>query len=153
MSTQKLNRTLRNKFDAERTGDQHLIIEQSKSRQRLLEPLIVTQEHVWCGPSTKATQGRQPAVLNYRSIAEAPLSDEPPFPNEPSSFKTDLNSSVNDTNILNSQDMKLDLPSMEFENKQETETSNQIRTEGMSLGWKLGKNSDTTEKENNVYRS
>ena len=56
----RIKKTLRNKFDAERTGDQHLFIEQSKLLQPLIKPLLSTQEQ-----TVKAIQERphRPAIM------------------------------------------------------------------------------------------
>jgi hypothetical protein len=176
----RIKKTLRDKFDAERTGDQHLFIEQSKLLQPLIKPLLSTQEQ-----TVKAIQEKPhrpltampPAVLSQRSMpaAEAPSppvpaarsedkvepsaaralehpSTQAPEPEQPL-IKVDLDSGLNDTDVRNLQEMKLDLPSVVFKNKKIAETLNQIKTENRSIGQKLGKSYDATEKEKVIYRS
>jgi hypothetical protein len=173
----RIKKTLRNKFDAERTGDQHLFIEQSKLLQPLIKPLLSTQEQ-----TVKAIQERphrpaiMPAVISqtsgstFASPVEAPappvrlsLRSPPEAPraadtaleadDEQPLIKIDLDSGLNDTDIRNLQDMKLDLPSVVFKNKQIEETLNKIKTVNRSIGQKLGKSYDATEKEKVIYRS
>ena len=155
----RIKKTLRDKFDAERTGDQHLFIEQSKLLQPLIKPLLSTQEQ-----TVKAIQERPhrpltavpPTVLSQRSmpaVADTALEPEPDLPLEQPLIKIDLDSGLNDTDIRNLQDMKLDLPSVVFKNKKIEETLNKIKTENRSIGQKLGKSYDATEKEKVIYRS
>jgi hypothetical protein len=145
----RIKKTLRDKFDAERTGDQHLFIEQSKLLQPLIKPLLSTQEQ-----TVKAIQERPHRPLTAIMPAEAPaLEPEPDLPLEQPLIKIDLDSGLNDLDIRNLQDMKLDLPSVVFKNKKIEETLNQVKTENRSLGQKLGKGSDATEKEKVLYRS
>ena len=85
--------------------------------------------------------------------ADTALEPEPDLPLEQPLIKIDLDSGLNDTDIRNLQDMKLDLPSVVFKNKKIEETLNQIKTENRSIGQKLGKSYDATEKEKVIYRS
>ena len=157
----RIKKALRDKFDAERTGDQHLFIEQSKLLQPLIKPLLSTQEQ-----TVKAIQEKPHRPLTaIMPAAEAPAprfglehsstraADEPePEPEQPL-IKIDLDSGLDDTDIRNLQDMKLDLPSVVFKNRKIEETLNQIKTENRSIGQKLGKSYDATEKEKVIYRS
>jgi hypothetical protein len=146
----RIKKTLRDKFDAERTGDQHLFIEQSKLLQPLIKPLLSTQEQ-----TVKAIQERphRPLTAILPAEADTALEPEPDLPLEQPLIKIDLDSGLNDTDIRNLQDMKLDLPSVVFKNKKIEETLNQIKTENRSIGQKLGKSYDATEKEKVIYRS
>jgi hypothetical protein len=182
----RIKKTLRNKFDAERTGDQHLFIEQSKLLQPLIKPLLSTQEQ-----TVKAIQERphrpltaiMPAVISQTSgasgnrvrasvssgdlrsdleqrsasshimPAEAPADTALEPDDEQPLIKIDLDSGLNDTDIRNLQDMKLDLPSVVFKNKKIEETSNKIKSVNRSIGQKLGKASDIPAQEKEIYIS
>jgi hypothetical protein len=189
----RIKKTLRNKFDAERTGDQHLFIEQSKLLQPLIKPLLSTQEQ-----TVKAIQERphrpltaiMPAVISQtsgasgnrvrasvssgdlrsgasggeRSLeqqsasshgmpAEAPADSSAVSDDEQPLIKIDLDSGLNDTDIRNLQDMKLDLPSVVFKNKKIEETLNKIKSVNRSIGQKLGKASDIPAQEKEIYIS
>ena len=156
----RIKKTLRNKFDAERTGDQHLFIEQSKLLQPLIKPLLSAQEQ-----TVKAIQERphrpaiMPAVIRqtsgstFASPVEAPADTALEPDDEQPLIKIDLDSGLNDTDIRNLQDMKLDLPSVVFKNKQIEETLNKIKSENRSIGQKLGKASDISAQEKEIYRS
>jgi len=184
----RIKKTLRDKFDAERTGDQHLFIEQSKLLQPLIKPLLSTQEQTVKAIQEKphrpltaimpAAEAPAPPVRHLRfgpeqhpgstprfgthehlrfgpehSSTRAADEPEPDLPLEQPLIKIDLDSGLDDTDIRNLQDMKLDLPSVVFKNKKIAETLNQIKTENRSIGQKLGKSYDATEKEKVIYRS
>jgi hypothetical protein len=85
--------------------------------------------------------------------AEAPADSSAVSDDEQPLIKIDLDSGLNDTDIRNLQDMKLDLPSVVFRNKKIEETLNKIKSENRSIGQKLGKASDISAQEKEIYRS
>jgi hypothetical protein len=144
----RIKEALRNKFEAERTGEQHLFVEQSKLLQPLIEPLIATQQHTVNAIRDTAIMGEPVA---RRSLGSPPL--EPRALPDSALIKVDLDSGLDDIDIQNLQDMNFELPSEVFENQQIEETLNKIKTENRSIGQKLGKGSDATDKEKEIYRS
>jgi hypothetical protein len=183
----RIKEALRNKFEAERTGEQHLFVEQSKLLQPLIEPLIATQQHtvnairdtaIMGEPVARRSLGspplgehldvdtasahrasgdersecRTPSVPAARSEARVERARRAASPAAPL-VKIDLDSGLNDIDIQNLQDMNFELPSEVFENQQIEETLNKIKTENRSIGQKLGKGSDATDKEKEIYRS
>jgi len=174
----RIKEALRNKFEAERTGEQHLFVEQSKLLQPLIEPLIATQQHTVNAIRDTAIMGEPVA---RRSLGSPPLGEHldvdtasahRPTPSVPAArsearvgralraaspaaplVKIDLDSGLNDIDIQNLQDMNFELPSEVFKNQQIVETLTKIKTENRSIGQNLGKGSDATDKEKEIYRS
>jgi hypothetical protein len=138
----RIKDSLRDRFETERTGDQNLFREQSK----ILQPLITTQEQ-----TVKAIRDTTDARELQRWNGQQPF--YPSIMPEQELIKIDLDSQLNETDIENLQDMDFDLPSVVFKNKQIEETLDKIKTENRSIGQKLGKSSDATEKEKEVYTS
>jgi hypothetical protein len=161
----RIKQTLRDKFDSERTGEQHLFIEQSKLLQPLIEPLIATQQTVKAIQERPlplralryplaALQAAGSEVTSLRSTAESGVKPEALESKATRAvIKIDLDSGLAYIDIRNLQDMNFGLPSEVFQNKQIEETLNKIKTENRSIGQKLGKGSDATEKDKEIYRS
>jgi hypothetical protein len=160
----RIKQNLRDRFESERTGEQHLFIEQTKLLQPLIKPLISTQEQ-----AVKAIQenAKQPAAIMGETVRpaltmpEAPLSQPETrpgllspaeVPEEP--IRIDLDSGFNETDIRNLHDMGFELPSEVFKKiKQIEKTIAKIKTENRRIGQKLGKGSDATTEEKKVFES
>jgi len=144
----RIKEALRNKFETERTGDQHLFIEQSKLLEPLIKPLISTQAH-----AVKAIEARSSAIepLPISDSTLAQLEVQRSLPEEP--ITIDLDSGFDETSIRNLQDMNFDLPSEVFKNKQIEKTIAKIKSQNRSIGQKLGRGSDATEEEKKIYKS
>jgi len=165
----RVKEALRDRFEAERTGDQDLYREQSK----IFQPLINTQEQ-----SAKAIQNGQDinaaAVSNVllpftrelrRRNEQVDMLTEQPFyqqelppitPASPEFMNVDLDAGLNETDRENLQDMGFELPSLVFKNKTIEETLENIKTENRSIGQKLGKGpvgQKVEAKEKDIYRS
>jgi hypothetical protein len=157
----RIKQNLRDRFESERTGEQHLFIEQTKLLQPLIKPLISTQEQ-----AVKAIQAnaKQPAAIMGETVRpaltmpEAPLSQPETqagpaeVPEEP--IRIDLDSGFDETDIRNLRDMGFELPSKVFKKiKQIEKTIAKIKTENRRIGQKLGKGSDATTEEKEVFKS
>jgi len=144
----RIKESLRNKFETERTGDQHLFIEQSKLLEPLIKPLTSTREH-----AVKAIEARSSAIepLPISDSTLAQLEVRRSLPEEP--ITIDLDSGFDETSIRNLQDMNFDLPSEVFKNKQIEKTIAKIKSQNRSIGQKLGRGSDATEEEKIIYKS
>ena len=141
----RIKESLRNKFETERTGDQHLFIEQSKLLEPLIKPLISTREH-----AVKAIEARSsPLPISDSTLAQ--LEVRRSLPEEP--ITIDLDSGFDETSIRNLQDMNLDLPSEVFKNKQIEKTIAKIKSQNRRIGQKLGRGSDATEEEKIIFKS
>ena len=157
----RIKQNLRDRFESERTGEQHLFIEQTKLLQPLIKPLISTQEQ-----AVKAIQenAKQPAAIMGETLRpaltmpEAPLSqpETPPGPAEKPGepIRIHLDSGFDETDIRNLHDMGFELPSEVFKKiKQIEKTIAKIKTENRRIGQKLGKGSDATTEEKEVFKS
>lgn len=174
----RIKQALRDKFDAERTGDQYSFVEQSKLFKPLIQPLLASQQQA-AQQTIKAIQERQaiqerppmPAIMGENDVRLAssstsgsanklsdlrsgqPAQQHSSSNSEHSAIKIDLDSGLDDTDIQNLEDMAFDLPSEVFKNKQIKETLNQIKTENRSIGQKLGKSTSVSEQDKIVYSS
>jgi hypothetical protein len=158
----RIKETLKNRFESERTGEQSLFIEQSKILQPLIKPLISTQEQTIKAIQDSGTKDLA-RELQRRNDQIDLLSQQPfyfdPLPAIQTSspmkdyIKIDLDFDLNETDKENLQDMSFALPSEVFKNKQIEETLDRIKTENRSIGQKLGRGSDATEKEKEIYTS
>jgi hypothetical protein len=162
----RIKDALKERFDSERTGDQSLFREQSKILQPLIKPLISTQEQTVKAIQDSGTKdlarelqrrndhvdllAQQPFYLD--SITYGTPSSTLPQTSSPI-IKIDLDADLNETDIENLQDMSLDLPSVVFKNKQIEETLDKIKTENRSIGQKLGRGSNASEREKQIYTS
>jgi len=136
----RIKQNLRDRFESDRTGEQHLLIEQTK----LLQPLISTQEQ-----TVKAIQAKTEQQPLWRPAITMP---EPTTDEEP--VKIDLDSGLDQTDVRNLQVMGFELPSEVFKNiKQIEKTIAKIKTENRRIGQKLGRGSDATEDEKEIYKS
>ena len=159
----RIKDALRQRFDADRLGEQHLFTEQSKILQPLIKPLMATQAATV--RAIEASAG-QPAILgepsplrpsvgiatrDWRSNPErrALLATEEEAP----PIKIDLDSGLDDIDVRNLQDLNFELPSAVFKDKQIEKTIAKIKTENRRIGQKLGKMSDATAEEKEVYKS
>jgi hypothetical protein len=145
----RVKEALRDRFEAERTGDQDLFREQSK----ILQPLINTQQQTVKAikdgqdvnavsnallPFTRELQRRNDQV---DMLAEQPFyQQELPAitPISPEFMKVDLDAGLNETDRENLEDMEFQLPSTVFKNKLIEETLEKIKTENRRIGQKLG---------------
>jgi hypothetical protein len=142
----RIKQNLRDRFESERTGEQHLFIEQTKLLQPLIKPLISTQEQ-----AVKAIQAnaKQPAAIMGETVRPALT-----MPEAPLSQPADLDSGFDETDIRNLRDMGFELPSKVFKKiKQIEKTIAKIKTENRRIGQKLGKGSDATTEEKEVFKS
>jgi hypothetical protein len=157
----RIKEALRNKFETERTGDQHLFIEQSKLLEPLIRPLISTQEQAV--KAIEANAARSSAIDPPRSVLTLPVSDSTlsrpearrslrSLPEE-EPIKIDLDSGFDEIGIRNLQDMNFDLPSEVFKNKQIEKTISKIKSQNRRIGQKLGRGSDATEEQKQIYKS
>jgi hypothetical protein len=156
----RIKEALRDKFEKERTGEHNLFIEQSKLLQPLIEPLISTQEQ-----TVKAIQDRGPPSSTSGSAPSSLQQPSLSFPAEVSApslleaetedpiVNIDLDSGLDEIDIENLQDMRFDLPSVVFKNKQIEKTIAKIKTQNRRIGQKLGRGSDATEEEREIYKS
>ena len=164
----RLKETLRDRFEAERTGDQKLFREQTK----ILEPLINTQQQ-----GTKAIKDNQDVNATAVSNALVPLTrelqrrndqvdmlSEQPFYQQqlppitqmsPEYLKVDLDIGLNETDKENLQDLSFELPSVVFRDKTIGETLDKIKTENRIIGQKLGKGqkASLTARDKDIYVS
>ena len=165
----RVKEALRERFEAERTGDQDLFREQSK----IFQPLIDTQKQ-----TVKAIKDGQDASATAVSTALLPfarelqkrneqvdmLSEQPFYQQEfqaitpisPEFMQIDLDARLNVTDRENLQDMSFELPSRVFKNKIIQETLDKIKTENRSIGQKLGTGpvgQKVDVKEKKVYQS
>jgi hypothetical protein len=145
----RIKDSLRDRFETERTGDETLFKEQSK----ILQPLITTQEQ-----TVKAIRDSSDINVLAKELQRRndQVFQQPFYPSimpEQELIKIDLDSQLNETDIENLQDMGFDLPSVVFKNKQIEETLDKIKTENRSIGQKLGRAYDATEKEMEVSTS
>jgi hypothetical protein len=148
----RIKEALRDRFDTERTGDQHLFTEQSKILEPLIKPLISTQEQ-----TVKAIKDNRLAVDAMQAGRNA-ASIPAPVAQRPSDASvapgaTGEDSGLNETDIKNLQDMGFEMPDLVLKNKKIGETLDKIKTENRSLGQKLGKGSEASEKEKVIYKS
>jgi hypothetical protein len=165
----RVKEALRERYEAERTGDQDLFREQSK----IFQPLIDTQQQT--AKVIKDVQNINAAAvsnallpltkeLQRRNDQVDMLAEQPFFQQElpaithlsPEFMKVNLDARLNETDRENLQDMGFELPSLVFKNKMIEETLENIKTENRSIGQKLGRGPvsqkvDTKEKE--VYQS
>src|SRR5277367_555905 len=165
----RVKEALRDRFEAERTGDQDLFREQSK----IFQPLINTQEQ-----TAKAIKDGQDINAAAVSNVLLPFTRELPRRNEqvdmlteqpcyrqelppitpvsPEFMNVDLDAGLDETDRENLQDMGFELPSLVFKNKTIEETIENIKTENRSIGQKLGKGpvgQKVEAKEKEIYRS
>src|SRR5271169_1525033 len=164
----RVKETLRDRFEAERTGDQDLFREQTK----ILQPLINTQQQ-----SVKAIKDNQDVNATVVSNALVPLTREmqrrndqvdllaeQPFfqqhlpavtPISPEFMKRDLDIGLNETDRENLQDLSFDLPSIVFRDKTIEETLDDIKIANRRIGQKLGKGQEKGLKphEKNMFES
>ena len=143
----RIKQSLRERFEADRTGDQHLFIEQTKLLEPLIKPLISTQEK-----TVEAIQARasaRPALTMPGEVLGPSVANEEDEP-----IRVDLDSGLDETDIRNLQDMGFDLPSQVFKNIKEIErTIAKIKTENRRIGQKLGRGSDASIEEKELYKS
>ena len=165
----RIKEVLRNRYEAERTGDEDLFREQTK----ILQPLINTQQQ-----TVKAIKDGQDANATAVGNALLPLTRElqkrnnqvdllaaQPFYNQelpgiasasPGFLKVDLDAGLNETDMENLQDMSFELPSEVFRNKTIEDVLEKIKIENRSIGQKLGKGpvgQKIREQEKEVYVS
>ena len=137
----RVKESLRERFEAERTGDQDLFREQSK----IFQPLITTQQQtvktIKDGQDVSAAavnNALMPFTMELQRRNDA-LAEIPAISSIPASFmNVDLDTGLNETDRKNLQDMSLELPSLVFKNKIIEDTLEKIKTENKSIGQKLG---------------
>ena len=178
----RIKEALRDRFEAERTGDQDLFREQSK----IFRPLINTQQQtvkaIKNSENTNATTLANALVpftreLQKRNEQVDMLTEQPFYQQElpapenlalvtpgglsssilsPEIMNVDLDAGLNETDKENLEDMSFELPSKVFKNKVIEETLEKIKIENRSIGQKLGKGpagQKVDAKEKAVYHS
>ena len=164
----RVKESLRNRFDAERTGDQDLFTEQAK----LLKPLINTQEQ-----AVRAIQDNKDIGLNVlskelqRRNDQFDLLSEQPFyqydivpaiqgsvqastpANKSTHIEINLDSGLSEIDKNNLRTMRLKLPSEVFKDKTFEETLEKIKTENRTIGQYLGKKSTASVTDKEGYKS
>ncbi len=162
---------LRQAFEAKRTGEQALFIDQSM----LLKPLIETQKE-----TSKAIQDKIASTQNdltntlvpfvteinrkndFRNLPFGTNLDIPEIEQIPQStpkkdqslINVELDGELlNETHSENLQDMGLDLPSVVLQKRTVESTLKQIVSENRRNGQFLGKGSKKSEQEKQIYRS
>ena len=143
--------SLKEKFEAERTGDQDLFREQSK----IFQPLINTQQQtvkpIKDGQDTSATALASALVpftreLRNRNEQVDMLTEQPFYQQElpavtsvspvtpvTQSINVNLDAGLNETDKENLQDMDFELPSTVYQHKRIEDTLKNIKTENRSL--------------------
>jgi hypothetical protein len=157
----RIKQNLRDRFESDRTGEQHLFIEQTKLLQPLIKPLISTQEQTVKAIQAKTEQqslGRPALTMPGTPLPiRSPLGaqpEEPEVATDEEPIKIDLNSGLDEMDIRNLQDMGFELPSGVFKNiKQIEKTIAKIKTENRRIGQKLGRGSDASPEEKELYKS
>ena len=112
----RIKQALRNEFDKDRTGDQHLFLEQSKLFKPLIEPLLASQEQT-IKAIQKSPQMVMPAIMGENEVRMALPPMISSSSNNTESIKIDLDSGLNDIDIQHLEDMNFDLPSEVFKRK------------------------------------
>jgi len=153
----RIKQNLRDRFESDRTGEQHLFIEQTKLLQPLIKPLISTQEQTVKAIQAKTEQqslGRPALTMPETPQETLPLRSPLEVATDEEPVKIDLNSGLDEMDIRNLQDMGFELPSGVFKNiKQIEKTIAKIKTENRRIGQKLGRGSDVSSEEKEVYKS
>jgi len=144
----RIKQNLRDRFESDRTGEQNLFIEQTKLLQPLIKPLISTQEQTVRAIQAKTEQ--QPLGRPALTMPEAPLEAAA---TEEELITIDLDSGLDELDVRNLQDMGFQLPSEVFKNKEIEKTIAKIKTENRRIGQKVGKGSDASPQDKDVYKS
>lgn len=160
----RVKEALRERFEAERTGDQDLFREQTKILQPLIDTQVATQQQTVKAikdgqdvnatallPFTRELQRRNDQV---DMLAGQPLPAITPL--SPEFMKVDLDAGLNETDRENLEDMSFELPSEVFKKRAIDETLEKIKTENRSIGQKLGTGpvgQKVEAKEKKVYQS
>jgi hypothetical protein len=157
----KIKDNLRNRFDAERSGDQLLLTEQT----RLLQPLISTQEQ-----TVKAIRGNKDLNVLTKELQrrndQFDLLSEQPFyryeidpalqaikPAFKPHIEINLDSDLTEIDKKNLRTLDFELPSEVFEEKKIEEVLEKIKTANRTIGQHLGKKSVATEQQKELYKS
>lgn len=118
----RVKEALRERYEAEKSGDQDLFREQSK----ILEPLINSQQKT-AQETQNAIKGAQdtnalallPFIRNDQSeMLQRQLQAIPPSPVSPEFVSVDLDAGLNETDRENLQNMSFDLPRLVLKIKQ-----------------------------------
>jgi len=147
---------LRNRFEAERTGDQILFTDQSKLFKPVIESQVETskaiQEKFNLNPLTQELQRRNDYLdaLPFHSQIEASSTPKKSHDTLLVDIDKDL---LNESHRENLQDMSLELPSIVQKNGTFEEALRQIESQKRSIGQYLGKNSKLTMNEKEIYES
>jgi hypothetical protein len=157
----RIKENLRNRFDAERTGDQNLLTEQTK----LLQPLINTQEQ-----TVQAIRGNKDLNVLTKELQrrndQFDLLSEQPFyryeidpglpaleASKPANIEINLDSGLTEIDRKNLRTMHFKLPSEVFEQKKTEEVLDKIKTANRTIGQHLGKSSAATKQQKEIYES
>ena len=165
----RVKEALRERFEAERTGDQDLFREQSKIFQPLIDTQQQTAKAIKDGQNINATAISNALLpltkeLQRRNDQVDMLAEQPFFQQElpaitplsPEFMKVNVDEGLNETDRENLQDMGFELPSLVFKNKMIEETLENIKTENRSIGQKLGRGpvgQKVDAKQKEVYQS
>ena len=141
----RIKDTLRERFEAERTGDQDLFREQTKTLQPLINTQQQTMKAIKDGQDSNSTALTDALVPLARQLQrkndqeQLMLHDVPAITPISSEFmNVDLDAGLSETDKENLEIMQFDLPSVVFTNKTIAGTIERIRTENRSIGQKLG---------------
>jgi hypothetical protein len=164
---------LRNRFEADKTGDQTLLTEQTK----LFKPLLQSQQQIQDKliENQKATSNVLVPFVSELQKRDNLMEDSQylPFYNDPLEIQDvsqstpvkskltssivyiDLNQKLNETDIENLQDMSLELPSDVQKKKNYQDALNKAKSERHSIGALLGKSAKQkpSDKEIAMYES
>lgn len=157
---------LRNRFEAEKTGDQILFTDQSKLFKPVIESQVETskaiQEKFNMNPLVQEFQRRndylealQPLAAEHSSV---PFHSQIEASSTPKKLHDTLLVDVdkdllNDTHRENLQDMSLELPSVVQKSGTFEEALRQVESQKRSIGQYLGKKSKLLEHEREMYES
>ena len=131
---------LKERFETERSGEQFSFREQSKISQPLIEPTISSQEQTVKAIKNGGTQELARELRRRNDQVDTLARQQFYFDTAPSItvpqtsgskkdyIKTNLNSDLDGTDMLNLEDMSFKLPSVVFKNKQIAETLDKIKT-------------------------
>lgn len=165
----RIKDTLRERFEAERTGDQDLFREQTKT----LQPLINTQQQtikaIKDGRDSSATALTDALVPLARELQRKNDQAEHLMPQQVYSkdvaaitpalsefMNVDLDAGLSETDKENLDVMQFDLPSVVFTNKTIDGTIERIKSENRSIGQKLGTGpvgKKLTQREKDIFES
>lgn len=149
----ELKNYLINKFQADKTGEQTLYVDQTK----LFKPVIESSKAI--EEKLTSSQDKLVPVIRELERRSLPFRDLPQIQastpkKEDEALYVDVDKDLlNDTNRENLQDMGLDLPSIVQKTNNFEETLGKIESQKRSIGQLLGEKSKRSESEKEMYKS